>query len=116
MRAINDVSHITKQGSSLLRFLLGEAAQAAARCDACGLAASVFAPGDAAAKEHRQGSYGPQTGSSDVLDVAERLGDILNGHQVQFARGTALYWTWRELERRPNEWASRSLVRGSLNE
>src|SRR5277367_1813096 len=28
------LGHITKQGSSLLRFLLGEAAQAAARCDA----------------------------------------------------------------------------------
>ena len=27
------LGHITKQGSSLLRFLLGEAAQAAARCD-----------------------------------------------------------------------------------
>src|SRR5271168_5309939 len=30
------LGHITKQGSSLLRFLLGEAAQAAARCDAGG--------------------------------------------------------------------------------
>jgi hypothetical protein len=28
------LGHITKQGSTLLRFLLGEAAQAAARCDA----------------------------------------------------------------------------------
>ena len=81
----------------------------------CGLAASVFAPGDAAAKEHRQGSYGPQTGSSVVLDVAERLGIYAMG-QVRFARGTARNRKWRVVERRPSEWASRSFARGSLDE
>ena len=31
--------------------------------------------------------------------------------RVRFARGTARYRTWRALERRANEWASRSLQR-----
>ena len=64
-------------------------------------------------KKHCQGGDGPKTGGSAVLDVAERLGIFAVG-QVRFERGTARYRTWRELERRPNEWASRSLARGSL--
>jgi hypothetical protein len=69
--------------------------------------------GAASAKEHRQGGDSPKTGGAVVLDVAERLGVCAVG-QVRFARGTARYRTWRELERRSNEWASRSLARGSL--
>jgi hypothetical protein len=71
--------------------------------------------GDAAAKEHRPGGHGPKTCGSDVLDVAKRLGICAVG-QVRFERGTARHKTWRELERRPLDWASRSLARGSLNE
>jgi hypothetical protein len=48
----------------------------------------------------------PKTGGAVVLDVAERL-EIFRVDQVRFARGTARYRTWRELERRLNEWASR---------
>src|ERR1700677_321175 len=70
---------ITKQGSTLLRFLLVEAAQAAVR-------------GDAAATEHRQGGYGPETGSAVVLDVEQRLGLFRVG-QIRFERGTARYRT-----------------------
>ena len=79
----------------------------------CGLETTVCAPGDAPAKEHRQGGHVPKTGRSVVLDVAERLGVFRVG-QVRFARGTARYQAWRELERRPHEWASRSFARGSL--
>jgi len=79
-----------------------------------GLAAAVPTPGDAPAKEHRQGGHGPKTRGSDVLDVAEQLG-ICRVGQVRFARGTARYQAWRELERRPLDWASRSFARGSLH-
>jgi hypothetical protein len=47
--------------------------------------------------------------------VAEGLGIFRLG-QIRFARGTARYRKWRAVERRPSEWASRSLARGSLNE
>ena len=80
----------------------------------CGLETTLCASDDAPAKEHRQGGHGPETGSAVVLDVAKRLGVCAVG-QVQFARGTARYRTWRELERCALEWASRSLARGSLN-
>jgi len=73
------LGRITKQGSTLLRFLLVEAAQAAVR-------------GDAAATEHRQGGYGPETGSAVVLDVEQRLGLFRVG-QIRFERGTARYRT-----------------------
>ena len=65
-----------------------------------GLEATVRTPGDAPAKKHRQGGHGPKTRGSDVLDVAERLG-IFRVDQVWFARGTARYQAWRELETPP---------------
>jgi len=79
----------------------------------CGLETAVCASGDASTKEYRQGGHVPKTGSSAVLDVAERLG-IFRVGQVRFERGTARSQTWRELERRRSEWASRSLAGGSL--
>ena len=63
--------------------------------------------------EHRQGGYGPKTRGSVVLDVAERLG-VWAGDEVRFERGTSRHRTWSALERRENEWASRSLAGGSL--
>jgi hypothetical protein len=62
--ALND-----KQGNSLLRFLLVEAAQATTRIHPT----SLNAPGDASAQKHCQGSDGTQAGGSVVLDVAEWL-------------------------------------------
>ena len=47
-------------------------------------------------------------GCSLVLDVAEWVGLFAIG-QFRFARGKARYRTWREVERRPHDWASRSL-------
>ena len=75
-----------------------------------GLAASLLPSSDASAKEHRQGGHGAANGGSVVLDVAERL-RIFAVVRVRFVRGTALYRTWREVERRPLDWASRSLKR-----
>jgi len=54
------LGHISKQGNSLLRFLLVEAAQAAARPS--GLEPSLQAPGDAPAQKHCQGSDGAPDG------------------------------------------------------
>ena len=51
------LGHITKQGNSLLRFLLVEAAQAAARINP-EWRRRYTAPGDASAQEHSQGSDG----------------------------------------------------------
>ena len=59
-----------KQGSSLLRFLLVEAAQAAVRCNADWRRRYRHLV-NASATEHCQGSDGTQDGSSLVLDVAE---------------------------------------------
>jgi transposase len=90
------LGHISKQGSSLLRFLLVEAAQCGST-NQSGLATSVHAPGDASAQEHCQGSDGTTHGDSPVLDVAEwwRVFAVV---RVRFVRGTARYRTWRELD------------------
>ena len=55
------LGHISKQGNSLLRFLLVEAAQAAARIHP-EWRRRYIAPGDAAAQEHSQGSDGASDG------------------------------------------------------
>jgi transposase len=39
---------------------------------------------------------------------------LIIGTPTRFVRGTARYRTWREVERRPHDGASRSLVRRSL--
>ena len=75
-----------------------------------GLAASLLPSSDASAKERRQGGHGAQNGSWFVLDVAERL-RIFAVVRMRFVRVTARYRTWREVERRPLDWASRSLQR-----
>src|ERR1700690_2305318 len=81
----------------------------------CGLETTVHASGNAPATEHCQGGHGAKTGSAVVLDVAEGLG-IFRLDQIGFARGTARNRKWGAVERRPSEWASSSLARGSLNE
>ncbi len=64
----------------------------------------------ASAQEHRQGGFRTPSGSSPVLDVAERL-RVFAFDGVRFVRGTARYRTWCEIEHRPLGWASRSLQR-----
>jgi hypothetical protein len=67
-------------------------------------------PGDEEKTSNCQGGDGKQTSRSAVLDVAQRLGVLAVG-RVRFARGTAPNRTWREVERRALDWASRSLPR-----
>jgi hypothetical protein len=107
------LGHITKQGSSLLRFLLVEAAQAAARCDADWRRRYMHLA-MRRQKNIAKVAMARRLASSAVLDVAERLGVCTVG-SIRFARGTARYRTWRAVERRPFEWASRSFARGSSN-
>jgi transposase len=104
------LGHITKQGSSLLRFLLVEAAQAAARCDADWRGRYLHL----AMRRQRNIAKVAMARRLGVLEVAQRLG-ICTASEFRFARGTARNRTWRAVERRPLEWASRSLARGSLN-
>ncbi len=66
------LGHITKQGNSLLRFLLVEAAQVTARSiPECAVSISIWRCGGT---KDRQGRHGPSTGGSDVLDVAQGMG------------------------------------------
>ena len=64
------LGHITKQGNSLLRYLLVEAAQAAARINP-EWRRRYHSSGDAPAQEHCQSSDGAAVGDPLVLDVAE---------------------------------------------
>ena len=66
--------------------------------------------GDTARTSHRQGGDGAQASGSAVLDVAQWLGAFAV-RRIRFARGKARNRTWRELERRALDWASRSLER-----
>ncbi len=102
------LGHISKQGNALLRYLLGEAAQAAVRCDA-DWRSSVMCIWRCVEKKHCQGGHGAKNRRAVVLDVAEWLGVWAVG-SVRFARGTARNRTWRALGRRPLDWASRSLA------
>jgi hypothetical protein len=66
------MGHISKQGNTLLRFLLVEAAQFS-RTVQPGLATSVCAPDDAPGKKNCQSGHGQKTHCSVVLDVAKQL-------------------------------------------
>src|SRR6267142_1331187 len=90
------LGHISKQGNSLLRFLLVEAAQAAARSNP-EWRRRYMHPGDASAQKHCQGSDGAEAGGSLVLDVAEWL-CVFAVFRVRFVRGTARYRTWCEVD------------------
>ena len=94
------LGHITKQGSSMLRFLLVEAAQV------------TSPPGHATRTEDCQGRHGSPPGGSSVLDVAKRMG-LRAGEKVRFARGTARTSRWCAVEHRVIDWASRSSSRRS---
>jgi hypothetical protein len=73
-----------------------------------GLATSVCAPDDAPAKRNCQSGHGQKTCCSVVLDVAKQLAIFAVGG-IRFERGKARARPWREVGRRPNDWASRSL-------
>ncbi len=104
------LGHISKQGNALLRFLLGEAAQAAARCDPDWRRRYMHLM---MRREKRiaKVAMASETRRSVVLDVAKQLAICAVGC-IRFERGKARNRPWREVERRPLDWASRSLKRG----
>jgi transposase len=74
-----------------------------------GVAQQISPPDDAAGTQDRQGSDGPETGGSFVLDDAPGMGLSAVG-QVRFARGTARKSRWCALEHREIDWASCSSI------
>src|SRR6201982_2049081 len=68
---------------------------------------------DAPGKEDRQGGDGTQTGSSDVLDDAQRM-ELRAVEKVRFARGTTRTSRWCAVKHRVIEWGSRSLFAGEF--
>jgi transposase len=95
---------ISKQGNSLLRFLLVEASQAAARCNP---------------DWRRRYAHLMMRREKRIAKVAmaRKLAVRLywmwrnNWQYSQFERGKARNRPWREVGRRPHDWASRSLKR-----
>jgi transposase len=97
------LGHITKQGNSLLRFLLVEAAQVTVRSDQ---------DGNAARTKDRQNRHGAKAGGAPVLDVAQGM-ELWAVNKVQFARGRARTSRWCAVQHRVIDWVSRSPSRGS---
>src|SRR5215467_9934565 len=100
------LGHITKQGSSIVRFLLVEAAQV-----------TVRSLPEWRSKYHHlvmrrgrkdsQSCHGPQARRSLVLDVAQGMG-LRAMEEVRFVRGTARKSRWCEVDHRVIDWASHS--------
>ena len=89
------LGHISKQGNSLLRFLLVEAAQAAVRNNADWRRRYLHL----AMRRHRsiaKVAMGRRLGSAFVLDVAQ-WPRVFAVDGVRFVRGTARYRTWCEV-------------------
>ena len=105
------LGHITKQGSSMLRFLLVEAAQVTVRSVPEWRSKYLHLMMRTRA-ENRKARHGPQTSGSSVLDVAKGMG-LRAGEKVRFARGTARKSRWCAVEHRVIDWASRSSSRRS---
>jgi len=98
------LGHISKQGNSLLRFLLVEAAQATVRSDPRWrhqFFHLALRGGRKIAKD-REGSHGAEIGGSFVLEVAPRMGLRATG-KVRFARGTAWTYSWCAVDHRRND-------------
>ena len=92
------LGHITKQGSSILRFLLVEAAQVTVR-SLPQWRQPILSPDDAARTEDRQGCHGAATGCLSVLDDAPGMGLSAVG-RVRFVRGAARKSPWCAVEHR----------------
>ena len=86
------LGHITKQGSSILRFLLVEAAQVTAR-SIPEWRSRYFHLMMRRGKKIAKGSYGTSAGRPSLLDVAEGMG-LRTDEQVRFARGTVRISPW----------------------
>jgi hypothetical protein len=104
------LGHITKQGNSLLRFLLVEAAQVTVRSDQ-EWRNRYFHLVLRRGAEDRQGRHGAETGGSHVLDVAQGM-ELRAVEKIRFARGRARKSRWCDVEHRVIDWVSRSPSRG----
>jgi hypothetical protein len=99
------LGHITKQGSSVLRFLLVEAAQVTVR-SLPEWRSKYFHLMMRRGGEDRQGCDGA-TRDSFVLDLAQGMG-LRASEKVRFARGHARNRPWCAVEHRVIDWAARS--------
>ena len=86
------LGHISKQGNTLLRWLLVEAASDGAEVRS-ELASAVSAPVDEQASRRGQGGYRPQAGGSFVLDVALR-GRLSARQGARFSREAVRVPRW----------------------
>jgi len=86
------LGHITKQGNSLLRFLLVEAAQAAVRRDP-DWRRRYTAACDATRKTNCQGSDGEEASRTSVLDDAQGM-ELRAIEEVRFVRGKVRLRPW----------------------
>ena len=106
------LGHITKQGSSMLRFLLVEAAQVTVR-SLPEWRRKYAAFNDATWTQDGKGRNGTQTGDPLVLDDAPGMG-LSAVEQVRFARRTARKSRCCSVEHREIDWAPcSSLVKRS---
>ena len=107
------LGHVTKQGSSLLRFLLVEAAQAAVRWDPDWRRRFVHL---AMRRDRRIAKVAMARRLAVSLYWMWRKGTRLStAFEVRFARGRAWTRTWCEVNHRPLDWVSRSLTKGVRN-
>jgi hypothetical protein len=105
-RTAATAGHITKQGSSMMRFLLVEAAQVTVRSEPewrSKYLHLMMRRGRKIAK----GRDGPQAGGSSVLDDESGMG-LRAVEKVRFARGTTRKSPWCAVDHRVIDWASRS--------
>ena len=105
------LGHITKQGSSILRFLLVEAAQVTVR-SVPEWRSKYFHLAMRRGRKIAKVAMARKTGGSFVLDDAPGMG-LRAGEKVRFARGTARKSPWCAVEHRVIDWASRSSIRRS---
>jgi transposase len=79
------------------------------------VAQQVLPPCPAPWTEDRQGCDGPKAGGASVLDVASGLG-LRAVQKFRFARGRARKSPWRAVNRRRNDWVSRSPEPGEFEQ
>ncbi|WP_157467931.1 transposase, partial [Edaphobacter aggregans] len=103
------LGHITKQGSSLLRFLLVEAAQAAVRWDPDWRRRFVHL---AMRRDRRIAKVAmARKLAVSLYWMWRKECDYQQNFAVRFARGRAWIRPWCEVNHRPLDWVSRSLSR-----
>ena len=105
------LGHITKQGSSILRFLLVEAAQVTVR-SLPEWRSKYFHLMMRRGRKIAKVAMARKLGGSFVLDDAPGMG-LRAGEKVRFARGTARTSRWCAIEHRVIDWASRSSLQRS---